>query len=679
MKKIDFHIHTFSTVKDNGFEFDLNVLESYVKELEIDAIAITNHNKFIRKQYEEICNKLGCIVFPGIEVDLENGHVLIIAPLDMVDTFEMQCNSISNMIPTGNERIIVSELMRVFNNMNQYLVIPHYHKSPRVSEEELQQLNSYIVAGEVQSPKNWLTTKKDTTDLTPVLFSDFREYDTKKENYTFPIRQTYIDCEELTIPKIKLTLSERKNVYLTNDKNDDQFPLLSDGTTASNGLNVIIGKRSSGKSHTLDTINNSYNGTDVKYIKQFQLIKKSDDEIFQQIVNRQHDAAIDDYLDKLKIIIDRLLKYDYKSERTQIEEYLRTLKAYGKSSEKQDIYSSTRIFSEDLLTKISNDELKKLIESLIFILENKSYHEEIQKYVILSGYPKLIINLINIYRKNQLSNIIIDNVNEIVSNIKTDLGKKSAVIPIIEFDFIDAFRNIVFTENFNKLIELGGESRKISDNPVFDFHMISIISPVKRASELNYLCKTKNTMSIFSGTHDTPFQYFEKLINSKDEIDLAIADIFRAFWFIDYKVLNKYDKELSGGEKAEFNLLAELQDSSKYEIILIDEPESSFDNIFIKDNVIEMIKNLALKSTVFVVTHNNTLGVLLKPDCIIYTQKTETADGEVYDVYTGKLTSKFFNSVTGKEVKAFKVLMGTMEASYNAYTERKGIYDSIKD
>lgn len=678
MKKIDFHIHTHRTAKDNNFKFNLAVLVEYTKSLDIDAIAITNHNIFLKDQYNDIANTLECVVFPGIEIDLENGHILIIAPIELLDEFESQCITIAGNVKTGIERFSVNKILEIFTNLDQYLVIPHYHKSPQVSDNELLQLKNHIVAGEVQSPKNWEVTKKDGNALTPVLFSDFREYDIESEKYIFPTRQTYINCDEMTISKIKLTLCEKKNVYLTYDKSENIFPLLNNGTMASTGLNVILGKRSSGKSYTLDSISSSYKEADIKYIKQFQIINKSATDYFREIINRQHAETIEGYLDQLKGIVDRLIKYDYLSERSQIDEYLRTLKEFAKGAEKEDTFSSTKIFSEDLLYEFDLSELKKLIESLLYILDNDLYKDEIVKYLDLTKYPLLIEKLVKTFRKYSLSNIITKDVNEIVANIKTDLGKKSSVVPITEFDFIEAFKNLVFIDHFNNLVKQGGAPRIISTNNIFEFKIQCRINLVKSATDLNNLCGTKGTQQFFSTTY-SPFEYYEKLVENKEEIKLAMTEIFKAFWKIDYVVLNKYNKELSGGEKAEFNLLAEIQDSSKYEIILIDEPESSFDNIFIKDNVIQMIRDLALKSTVFIVTHNNTLGMLMKPDCIIYTEKSDTPDGDIYNVYTGTLTSNTLKTADGKEKETYEILMNTMEASYDAYTERKAIYESIKN
>ena len=46
MKKCDLHIHTIATPSDASFTFNLNVLENYVQKMQLDVIAVTNHNVF---------------------------------------------------------------------------------------------------------------------------------------------------------------------------------------------------------------------------------------------------------------------------------------------------------------------------------------------------------------------------------------------------------------------------------------------------------------------------------------------------------------------------------------------------------------------------------------------------------------------------------------------------------
>ena len=58
MKKCDLHIHTVPTFLDGAFNFSLEVLEKYVQKMELDAIAITNHNIFDMGNYMVIKDRL---------------------------------------------------------------------------------------------------------------------------------------------------------------------------------------------------------------------------------------------------------------------------------------------------------------------------------------------------------------------------------------------------------------------------------------------------------------------------------------------------------------------------------------------------------------------------------------------------------------------------------------------
>ena len=74
MKKIDLHIHTVPTISDGHFIFSLDVFKKYVKEANLDAVAITNHDVFEGAQFRTIREALDITVFPGIKVNLEKGH-----------------------------------------------------------------------------------------------------------------------------------------------------------------------------------------------------------------------------------------------------------------------------------------------------------------------------------------------------------------------------------------------------------------------------------------------------------------------------------------------------------------------------------------------------------------------------------------------------------------------------
>jgi len=88
LKKIDLHIHTVSTISDSNFRFNRKNLNKYVSQAGLDAIAIANHNEFDGLQFREINETIEVVVFPGIEVNLDGGNILIISDVDNLENFE---------------------------------------------------------------------------------------------------------------------------------------------------------------------------------------------------------------------------------------------------------------------------------------------------------------------------------------------------------------------------------------------------------------------------------------------------------------------------------------------------------------------------------------------------------------------------------------------------------------
>lgn len=114
MKKIDFHIHTVKAISDSMFEFDIESLKKYVEQLELDCIAITNHNLFDKEQFTSICNELGIKVFPGIEIDLEGGHILLISENEDIEDFDYKCNKVKELIKSKSDTLSFDQFLEIF-------------------------------------------------------------------------------------------------------------------------------------------------------------------------------------------------------------------------------------------------------------------------------------------------------------------------------------------------------------------------------------------------------------------------------------------------------------------------------------------------------------------------------------------------------------------------------------
>ena len=167
-EKVDLHIHTLSTTSDGHIDFSMDKLQEYVQVREIDCIAITNHNTFGLEQFNEIKESISIAVFQGIEIDLEGGQILLISDGTDLSDFNKKCQDVSDTSPTKRDSLSVHDLQRIFENLSTYILIPHYDKKPRVKEETLAELGSFVTAGEVTSPKKFVYCIKDKERLVPV-------------------------------------------------------------------------------------------------------------------------------------------------------------------------------------------------------------------------------------------------------------------------------------------------------------------------------------------------------------------------------------------------------------------------------------------------------------------------------------------------------------------------------
>lgn len=673
MKKIDLHVHTIKTISDSAFDFSMENLKHYIEVCNLDSIAITNHNLFDKNQFLDIKSNLNIKVFPGIEVNLEKGHVLIISEDNNVDDFETKCKEVENRIITAEDFLNYEDFLSIFGDLNEYLIIPHYYKDPSMPLEILNKLNPYIQAVEVGSSKKWSSFIKESESKTPVIFSDFRAKDGLLDK-EIPVKQTYIDIDEITISKLKMILSDKGKVHISSNNDVDSFQILHDGTNASNKLNVILGKRSSGKTYTLDTIYNSYKNQKIKYIKQFELVENSGKEKFEELINKQQQESVNEFYKELKDVVKIMVQVsEYNI--SDIDEFLTTLKEYAVNKEKDDIFSKCKLFGESKFYLKNNDNLKRSINAVITLLEDKEIESIVTKHIKLDNMKLLLIDLIELYREKEYENTIKDYTNKLVDKIKEELGKKSSLNPIKDLDFIEIAENELKIRKFNELIGMINEEKTFKNEKIEEFKILGTVSPIKQVSDITKQLKYRISLSEAFKKYKNPFNYLIKLKDS----GVNIEDLYKCLWKVDFKVVNKFGNELSGGEKAEYNLLAEIKNSYKNDILLIDEPESSFDNIFIKKHVIDMIKDISNKTTVFLVTHNNTLGLLMSPDCIIYTEHNLENGQNNFLVYTGKISSNELKTANGERIRSYDVLMDTMEAGIDAYERRKQLYEIIEN
>lgn len=670
MKKIDLHIHTIPTISDKQFFFSLNRLRDYVEQLFIDCIAITNHNIFDKNQFEEICRELPIKVFPGIEIDLEGGHILLISENEDLDDFNEKCKRVSKLIKNQTDSITYEEFKEIFPQLAKYLLIPHYDKKPYIKAETLKKLEDNIYAGEVTSLRKFKACIKDADKLTPVIFSDSRFVE---DMQSYPTRQTYIDAEESTLIAIKGCLFDKAKVFLSKNDGNDFFQVTDDGVILSTGLNVVIGERSSGKTYTLNRISDAFEN--VKYLKQFSLLQ-NDENKFKELVTTRHSLVSENYLKEFRDVVYEINEIDLKSNSIVVERYLDSLKKYASENDKLDSFSKCKLYNEVNFNKVDLEGLRKLIKATELLIENKEYKDVITKHISNENLKLLINDLVEMYKKIYKINLKKSWINDLIENIKGDLRFRSTTTTVEDIDFSKIQLDKLKVQNFIELTKRIQTEKVIDSKEIRGYKVIARTKKYNGAGQLKAKSKRQFSFSNAFNNYDNPYKFLISLQN----IGIEATEYYKYFIDIEYTTLNKYGFEVSGGERSEFNLLHEISDALKYDILLIDEPESSFDNIFLKNEVNELIKEISNEIPVIVVTHNNTVGASIRPDYLLYTQK-QVVDGNVaYKVFYGHPTSKTLKSSNGDEIKNLDILFNCLEAGQEAYYERKNrTYEILKD
>lgn len=549
-------------------------------------------------------------------------------------------------------------------------MIPHYEKKPSIKQETLLKFGENIFAGEVTSLRKFKTCIKENDKLIPVIFSDCRFIENMQE---FPTRQTYINAEETSLRAIKGCLFDKAKVFLSKKEGNEFFQATDDGIILSTGLNVVIGERSSGKTYTLNKISRGFDN--VKYLKQFSLLQ-NDEEKFKELLTTRHSLVSENYLKELKDVIYEINQIDLVSNNIEIDKYIESLKKYATENDKLDAFSKCKLYNEANFEIDDVENLKKLINATILLIDNKEYRSVINKYISDENLKSLLIELLsvhkNIYQNNQKKNWI----NDLITQIKNDLRFRSTTTTIEDVDFSKIQLDKIKVNKFKAIVKSIQNEKNIDSKDIRDFKVVARTKRFTGAIQLKNKSKRQLTFSEAYSNYNDPYKFLISLKN----IGLEETDYYKYFVDIEYKTLNKYGFEVSGGERSEFNLLHEISDALKYDILLIDEPESSFDNIFLKNEVNELIKEISREIPVVVVTHNNTVGASIKPDYLLYTQKS-VIDGKVdYKVYFGHPTNKTLKNSRGEEIQNLEILFNCLEAGKEAYYERKNkAYEILED
>jgi predicted ATPase len=710
--KIDIHTHT-KKVKQGDSEnrnVDVSKFTDIINKTDVKILAITNHNHFDLKQFNEFSNSVNgtCQIWPGVEFDiLEEGrkaHLITIVNPKNAEAFSKRVNEVIGSTSADTFAISIDDVVGKFNEFDT-IFIAHYHsKKPNLTDKDVEKLVSIV-----SNPMRVL--KEASNSISAGIYinhghnsihgSDVQNWD----NYVN-------DSKDL--PELRLPVESYEQFCLLLDKDDTTIKTILDKKTKEsiqiapfgiaelinidiyNDINILFGSKGTGKTDILKALSTYYNGKGFKT------------EVYESNKNKLEDVF------DLK---GNLFTVDI--EELGIENCSTELTAIRNATEKAvtSLAVYYRYFSDESKNKIA----KTIKVNQLTLLDESSPKRtfgEVKNYLKQFNDFKNYVDT-NIKLKEIIGEELLDELESVVNRILEKINSES------EKRFVD-FKTISF---FNKLIQVfvdeisrkTGQAIKPTKTGFYEYasNRIAIEKAVKKVQEniakpispkieevgdlgekgklfcqtnliiqngtisdsdyKHIQSKTKNPQKNVASQIDTISKhiYENSLFEKIDELKKieggdTVTSISDLLLFNRHFSLNGNAYTPSNGESSMVLLHNELKKDK--EIYLIDEPEKSLGNDYISEVIVPLIKEKAKSGKrVIIATHDANIAVRTLPYNSIY--RLHNVNQSCY-TFVGNPFTNNLKCINGTKADLdWKLIsMKTLEGGKAAFGERGKIY-----
>lgn len=713
--KIDIHTHTKKTKQGDSKKrnIDAERFADMVKSTDVKILAITNHNHFDLKQFNEFQSVVPKIILlPGVELDIrtENGnraHLLVIANPKYASIFDKKINYLITGNTIDSFTITLSDIVPLFKECDPIYVAHYIAKKPDLSDEDIARLvdivgdenrvlkeaSNSISAGIYISHGHKSIYGSDVSD-----WDKYPQLAERLPDLRLPVESyeqlcLLLEKDTQTIDTI-LNKKTKENIALNPwDEAYDRIEI-----DIYNDINVLFGSKGTGKTDILKSLSKYFNKKGYKTVVYESNARHLKDEfdIKATLINSidLNSYEIDDCTNEfvfLKEVADkevtRITKYKEHFASQELNRIARQIQVKGINIEDEsaterslnDAFDALKIF-EDFEGKVfSKGFLDNLIDSTlasefqkVFVKVLSSIKETAGDSVLRANEIKMLNSLVNkfneeiskktgrpekptetgfsSYAKNRIE--IERTVSKILSNIKSEIKPSKDYV-----GFLGEKGELYCQTNF--LIQNGTIS-------------VSDYKPIKNVNKTPQKNISKTIESIYKHIYrEELFDKFTTLSNIEgaDTIN-SIEDLVLCY---KHFLLNGKEYSPSNGESSMVLLHNELK---KYkDIYLIDEPEKSLGNDYINNVIVPLLKEHAkMGRRVIVATHDANIAVRTLPYQSIYREH----DVNGYNTYSGNPFSN--NLIAIKETETCKTLdwkltsMKTLEGGKEAFGERGKIY-----
>ena len=679
VKRIDFHIHTVPSIKDSDFNFSIEWLKAYVDKTKLDAIAITNHDLFDKDNFEEISEYLPNVkVYPGIELALDIGHVNIVFPCDCIDVLSQFSEWLSNIHQTQSDSITSEQLREQLPCWDQGIYVFELGKSKGV--KEIPNIFSNLVCvGGVPNQLRFNIAKNNPESLVPCLFSDAhatnQDSDNRNDIAKLQNKQTYLQTDSCEFEDIKKCLRDKSKVSINKENLKDVVDI--DGVNISSGLNLVVGKRGTGKTHFLNKIK-EFSDDEYYEIKQFETAK-ADDYIEMQKKD-QGSIEFSKWQEKYTNEFSKIKSYlkDTYTETDDIENFLVDVKRFATEMARSKSSQKYLLFQETEFELSNINYIRSALANIKDVIENEEIWNLLNKNSQKkSDFIEVYSELRDIYLKYRKDNELTQKINEIMRDVKSTVTARTGISNVQECSINNIIHKLQLEKKIDSFLNQIIVETPLKNERLHGYQICVNLIPYKNASQFQKEIGTQEAVNndLIKVYREKDFITFLKRLKQKkfyNEANFAEYLLQK-----EVKLLDSEGVPASGGQAVGFALMLRLNEAKNKPIILIDEPESSLDNAYIKNELNKELKQLARNSMVVVITHNSTLGTLLEPDYLIITSKDNSGN---YSIMSGEFSSsKIKHSINGTEEKSYEKFIEAMESGMDSYTKKGEIYANLNE
>lgn len=224
--------------------------------------------------------------------------------------------------------------------------------------------------------------------------------------------------------------------------------------------------------------------------------------------------------------------------------------------------SKCLLYSESEFLIDNQDSIKELIGAVEKLLDSQKYKEIIEQNVSRPSLIALLHALIAQYQTEREQTLKKLWVNDLISDVKRGLQSRTAATRVTDVDFYELQMNRAKVDKFVSVVNALQKDSVIHEKEIEGFTVQARKRKFSGAGEL----KTQSGRVLaFSGIfplYETdPYAFLQGLKNMPEVSD---ADYYKFFAKVEHVILNRYGCEVSGGERAEFNLLQEINDAHAF-------------------------------------------------------------------------------------------------------------------